>query len=95
MKKNEFKAFIDRAISNGEYPTAFDFYAALDSVITSEITSEITNYNELKEMIKSESVGRLLRYGVKRPSTSGMDDCDDKGYYDLYEYRKTLYFDFS
>jgi hypothetical protein len=36
------------------------------------------------EMLKSDSVYRLLRYGVKSPSSSGMDDCDDDGYYDLY-----------
>jgi hypothetical protein len=38
----------------------------------------------LTEMLKSDSVYRLLRYGVKSPSSSGMDDCDDDGYYDLY-----------
>ena len=38
----------------------------------------------LTEMLKSDSVYKLLRYGVKSPSSSGMDDCDDDGYYDLY-----------
>ena len=38
----------------------------------------------LTEMLKSDSVYRLLRYGVKSPSSSGMDDCDDDAYYDLY-----------
>jgi hypothetical protein len=38
----------------------------------------------LTEMLKSDSVYRLLRYGVKSPSSSGMDHCEDDGYYDLY-----------
>ena len=39
----------------------------------------------LTEILKSDSVYTLLRYGVKSPSKSGMDDCDDDCYYDLYE----------
>lgn len=39
----------------------------------------------LVEILKSDSVYRLLRYGIKSPSSSGMDDCDDDGYYDLYQ----------
>jgi hypothetical protein len=38
----------------------------------------------LTEILKSDSVYKLLRYGVKSPSSSGMDDCDDHGYHDLY-----------
>ena len=38
----------------------------------------------LTEILKSDSVYTILRYGVKSPSSSGMDDCDDDGYYDLY-----------
>ena len=38
----------------------------------------------LVEILKSDSVYKLLRYGVKSPSSSGMDDCEDDGYYDLY-----------
>ena len=36
------------------------------------------------EILKSDSVYRLLRYGVKSPSSSGMDDCEDDQYYTLY-----------
>lgn len=39
----------------------------------------------LTEILKSDSVYTLLRYGVKSPSKSGMDDCDDDCYYGLYE----------
>ena len=39
----------------------------------------------LTEILKSDSVYTLLRFGVKSPSKSGMDDCDDNYYYDLYE----------
>lgn len=38
----------------------------------------------LVEILKSDSVYRLLRYGVKSPSSSGMDDCEDDHYYTLY-----------
>ena len=38
----------------------------------------------LVEILKSDSVYRLLRYGVKSPSSSGMDDCEDDNYYTLY-----------
>lgn len=38
----------------------------------------------LHKLIKSDSVYTLLRYGVKSPSKSGMDDFDDNDYYDLY-----------
>ena len=38
----------------------------------------------LTEILKSDSVYTILRHGVKSPSKSGVDDCDDDGYYDLY-----------
>lgn len=38
----------------------------------------------LTEILKSDSVYTILRYGVKSPSSSGMDDCEDNCYYDLY-----------
>ena len=40
--------------------------------------------NALTEILKCDSVYTILRYGVKSPSKSGMDDCEDDGYYDLY-----------
>lgn len=40
---------------------------------------------ELLEWLGSESVHKLLRYGTKSPSSSGMDDCEDSDYYDLYD----------
>lgn len=39
----------------------------------------------LTEVIKSDSVYTLLRYGVKSPSRSGMDDCEDNSYRTLYK----------
>jgi hypothetical protein len=51
-----------------------------------ENTNEIGyTLEELADMIKSDSVYKLLRYGVKSPSSSGVDDCDDSDYYDLYQ----------
>ena len=46
-----------------------------------------TNVSEsdLVEILKSDSVYRLLRYGVKSPSSSGIDDCEDEHYYTLYD----------
>lgn len=40
---------------------------------------------EINELLKSDSVATLLRFGIKSPSKSGMDDCEDSCYYDLYE----------
>lgn len=40
---------------------------------------------ELVEVLKSDSVYTLLRFGFKSPSKSGVDDCDDKKYLDLYK----------
>lgn len=40
--------------------------------------------NTLKELLKSESVYYLLRFGVKSPSKSGMDNCADDDYIELY-----------
>jgi len=39
---------------------------------------------ELEKMIKSDSVYTILRFGVKSPSRSGMDNCEDSEYWDLY-----------
>ena len=39
----------------------------------------------LTEILKSDSVYTLLRFGVKSPSKSGMDNCDDDDYYELYQ----------
>ena len=40
----------------------------------------------LQTIIKSDSVYTLLRGGHKRPSMTGVDDCEDDLYYDLYQY---------
>jgi hypothetical protein len=40
--------------------------------------------SDLTEMLKSESVYKLLRHGIKRPEISGVDNCEDSYYYDLY-----------
>jgi hypothetical protein len=39
--------------------------------------------SDLTEMLKSESVYKLLRHGIKRPEISGVDNCEDSYYYDL------------
>ena len=39
---------------------------------------------ELTKWLKSDSVYTLLRRGVKSPSSSGVDDCEDSHYFDLY-----------
>jgi hypothetical protein len=38
----------------------------------------------LTEILKSNSVYTLLRFGAKSPSKSGIDNCKDSDYYDLY-----------
>lgn len=44
----------------------------------------LDSHNELLNYIKSDSVYNLLRRGVKSPSSTGMDDCNDSNYFDLY-----------
>ena len=83
MTKEEFKGII--AILAGYYPNIFK---DLDSIIQDAINED---KKDLHKMIMSESVGILLRYGVKSPSLSGMDDCNDNLYYDLYDYRNELF----
>lgn len=41
--------------------------------------------DELLQWLKSESVYTCLRRGVKSPSSTGVDDCEDSHYQDLYE----------
>ena len=41
--------------------------------------------SDLIEILKSDSVYTILRFGFKSPSRCGVDDCDDDGSYDLYE----------
>lgn len=40
--------------------------------------------SKLTDILKSDSVYTLLRYGWKRPSDIGLDECDDHEYQDLY-----------
>jgi hypothetical protein len=49
-----------------------------------QLLEDAVSISALTEILKSDSVYRLLRYGVKSPSSSGMDDCEDSSYYDLY-----------
>ena len=51
---------------------------------TDQLGIGAVSISALTEILKSDSVYRLLRYGVKSPSLSGMDDCEDDCYYDLY-----------
>lgn len=39
---------------------------------------------DLTDILKSDSVYTILRFGVKAPSKSGMDDCADDDYLSLY-----------
>ena len=55
------------------------------STVTNEDFKE--NYQEIPEyigLLKSDSVYQALRYAWKNPSSSGVDDCDDYDYQDLY-----------
>ena len=54
-----------------------------------EVTDE-PNFELILDMIKSDSVYTLLRFGTKCPSKSGIDECEDDAYYDLFELCKSL-----
>lgn len=45
---------------------------------------EKLNTNELNKWLKSDSVYTALRRAVKSPSSTGVDDCEDNDYIDLY-----------
>lgn len=51
---------------------------------TNQLSIGGVTINALTEILKSDSVYTILRYGVKSPSKSSIDDCEDDGYYDLY-----------
>jgi len=51
---------------------------------TTQLGIGAVSISALTEILKSDSVYTILRYGVKSPSSSGMDDCEDDSYYDLY-----------
>ncbi len=46
--------------------------------------------DELLTMLTSESVYTLLRMGIKSPDRSGVSNCDDDQYVDLYNMVNTL-----
>lgn len=56
----------------------------LNNQETAQLGIGAVSRSALVEILKSDSVYRLLRYGVKSPSSSGMDDCEDDHYYTLY-----------
>lgn len=51
---------------------------------THELFHQSAYVEQLHQWIKSDSVYTLLRYGSKSPSSSGVDDCQDDHYSDLY-----------
>lgn len=62
-------------------------YNELDALIASEIARHDA---ELMKMVNSISVRVLLRFGVKNPTESGMDNYIDKSYIDLYDYLRDI-----
>ena len=57
----------------------------LNNQESAQLGIEGVSISALTEILKSDSVYTLLRFGVKSPSKSGMDDCDDDYYYELYK----------
>jgi hypothetical protein len=58
--------------------------------ILKEYNGSNNRIKELEDLIQSDSVYTLLRFGSKSPSGSGMDDCEDDSYIDLYNISKEL-----
>ena len=50
----------------------------------------IKELEHLKHLIGSKSVYTLLRFGDKNPTMSGVDDCEDDNYIDLYNISREL-----
>lgn len=49
-----------------------------------EITKKGISIADILTTLKGESTYWILRFGVKSPSKSGMDNFEDNCYYDLY-----------
>ena len=60
------------------------------SVICSITDEAIQQNNELHNILKSDSVYKILRYGDKHPSGTGLDECGDDNHADLYNYVREL-----
>jgi hypothetical protein len=58
--------------------------------VKEKLQSITTNGSNLYDILKSESVFWALRYCDKNPSKSGMDNCDDDMYLDLYNFIKNI-----
>ena len=56
----------------------------LNESLQQALLKNYVNQSALVEILKSDSVYKLLRYGAKSPSSSGMDACDDSDYLTLY-----------
>jgi len=68
---------IDKLVDYYKNMVNFDDFELIELNIDEKI-------NELIDMLKSDSVYTLLRFGAKSPSKSGVDNCEDDAYYDLY-----------
>ncbi len=58
--------------------------------MSEETKDTYINIEDLVEILKSESVFTILRSADKRPSQSGVDECEDSRYQDLYAIVKKL-----
>lgn len=52
--------------------------------VAEEIIESLNDFENIKKLLSSDSTYNLLRFGVKSPSRSGMDNFEDSDYYDLY-----------
>jgi hypothetical protein len=50
--------------------------------ICAVVEEAVKQNEELEKIISSDSVYTLLRYGVKSPSSSGVDECEVERHYD-------------
>lgn len=61
-----------------------DTLVALAPTMRTAILEMAKEIEELRKLLKSDSAYTALRYCIKSPSFSGLDDCEDKSYIDLY-----------
>lgn len=80
----ENKAHDEKAFITGQQWQSEQDNQALSSALK-EIAELHAKVKEFEKLISSDSVWTLLRYGYKSPSSSGVDDCEDDDYMDLYK----------
>ena len=76
---------IEDVVGMGDWVSLYSLMDEFAEWKVKNCNTPLVSVSALEQIIKSDSVYTLLRYGNKSPSSSGVDDCDDSDYMDLYD----------